>query len=91
MNTNSWSLNELVKLHAKAKCDLQALPTAQRARFYQAAQQRRVSTWPIFTSEAKDTCALLEYINSLPTFSPTPQSSPNTNRSAIPSEGSPRG
>jgi hypothetical protein len=66
MNTDSLSLNELVKLYAKAKSDLKALPATQRARFYLAAQQRCISTWPRFTSEAKDTCALREYINSLP-------------------------
>jgi hypothetical protein len=66
MNTNSLTLKELVKLHAKAKSDLKALPAAQRAGFSQAAQQRYVWKWRTFTSEAKDTCALLEYIDSLP-------------------------
>jgi hypothetical protein len=66
MNTNDMSFDELAALQEKAKSELEALPVEQQARFYQAAKRRYALTWSKFSSEAQDTCALLEYIASLP-------------------------
>ena len=65
MNTNDMSFDGLAKLQERAKSELEALPVEEQARFYQAARRRYASTWSRFSSEAQDTCALLEYIDSL--------------------------